>query len=235
MEGIYEWIRNITFYLIFMTVVENLLPNKKYEKYFRLFAGMILILLVLKPFTGGLRLDDKLAYYFEAISFKKEASELTAELSEMEGKRLENMVSQYEEAVNTDLASMAESSGFRCRKAEAVIEADEASESFGHVVSVYLLVRSEDSSDENGGNPGNGTGAEPGVGAENGTGAENSSNVEAVREVKPIKVELEPEVSSDPSAGRRQEDNSKLSGLRRKISEYYDLEEQDIEIQLENG
>ena len=37
-----------------MTVVTNLLPDKKYEKYFRLFAGMVLILLVLKPFTGGL-------------------------------------------------------------------------------------------------------------------------------------------------------------------------------------
>ena len=46
MEGLYEWIRNITYYLIFMTVVTNLLPDKKYEKYFRLFAGMVLILLV---------------------------------------------------------------------------------------------------------------------------------------------------------------------------------------------
>ena len=45
MEGLYEWIRNITYYLIFMTVVTNLLPDKKYEKYFRLFAGMVLILL----------------------------------------------------------------------------------------------------------------------------------------------------------------------------------------------
>ena len=83
MEGLYEWIRNITYYLIFMTVVTNLLPDKKYEKYFRLFAGMVLILLVLKPFTGGLRLDDKLAYYFESISFQKEASELSSQLTDM--------------------------------------------------------------------------------------------------------------------------------------------------------
>lgn len=127
MEELYEWIRNITFYLIFMTVVGNLLPNKKYEKYFRLFAGMVLILLVLKPFTGGLRLDDKLAYYFEAITFKSEASELTSELSEMEEKRLVSMIRQYEEAVETDLTQMADSSGFECEKAEAVIEKDRKS------------------------------------------------------------------------------------------------------------
>lgn len=138
MEGIYEWIRNITYYLIFMTVVTNLLPDKKYEKYFRLFAGMVLILLVLKPFTGGLRLDDKLAYYFEAISFQKEASELSAQISDMESVRLKSMVSQYEEAVEHDLRTMAESSGFVCVKAKALIDGDEKNARFGHVVSVSL-------------------------------------------------------------------------------------------------
>lgn len=224
MEGLYEWIRNITFYLIFMTVVGNLLPNKKYEKYFRLFSGMVLILLVLKPFTSGLRLEDKLAYYFESISFQKEASELTAELSEMEGKRLLNMVRQYEEAVEADLISMAEGAGFQCRKAEAVIEAEETSEAFGRVISVYLLVSSEENeSDMEGGS----------------TGASRASPdpdpVREIEEVNPVKIELDTFVSSGQTVYRRQEDNSKLGGLRRKISEYYDLEEQDIEIQLENG
>lgn len=222
MEGLYEWIRNITFYLIFMTVVGNLLPNKKYEKYFRLFSGMVLILLVLKPFTSGLRLEDKLAYYFESISFQKEASELTAELSEMEGKRLLNMVRQYEEAVEADLISMAEGAGFQCRKAEAVIEAEETSEVFGRVISVYLLVSSEENeSDMEGGS----------------TGASRASPdpVREIEEVNPVKIELDTFVSSGQTVYRRQEDNSKLGGLRRKISEYYDLEEQDIEIQLENG
>lgn len=222
MEGLYEWIRNITFYLIFMTVVGNLLPNKKYEKYFRLFSGMVLILLVLKPFTSGLRLEDKLAYYFESISFQKEASELTAELSEMEGKRLLNMVRQYEEAVEADLISMAEGAGFQCRKAEAVIEAEETSEAFGRVISVYLLVSSEENdSDMEGGS--------------SGANRASPDPVREIEEVNPVKIELDTFVSSGQTVDRRQEDNSKLGGLRRKISEYYDLEEQDIEIQLENG
>ncbi len=148
MEGIYEWIRNITYYLIFMTVVTNLLPDKKYEKYFRLFAGMVLILLVLKPFTGGLRLDDKLAYYFEAISFQKEASELSAQISDMESVRLKSMVSQYEEAVEHDLRTMAESSGFVCVKAKALIDGDEKNARFGHVVSVSLRLAFTDESPE---------------------------------------------------------------------------------------
>lgn len=234
MEGLYEWIRNITYYLIFMTVVTNLLPDKKYEKYFRLFAGMVLILLVLKPFTGSLRLDDRLAYYFESISFQKEASELSAQLTDMEGVRLKSMVSQYEEAVENDLRTMAESSGFVCRKAEAGIDGDEKKETFGHVVSVSLRLAPDSSgqTDQRGSN----SGIQP---------------VEPIEPVERIRVELSggsEEVSetagevypeaADASADRpdkRQEENSALAGLRRRIAEYYDLEEQDIEIQLENG
>lgn len=218
MEVFYEWIRNITYYLIFMTVVANLLPNKKYEKYFRLFAGMVLILLVLKPFTGGLRLDDKLAYYFESISFKKEASELTSRLSDMEEVRLKSMVNQYEEAVENDVKTMAESSGFVCKTAEAEIDGDDKSETFGRVAAVRLILSTEELKHIDG-----------------------SSSVRPVEPVEKIRVEMEggigeaSESAAEASSKNRQEENSALAGLRRRICEYYDLEEQDIEIQLENG
>ena len=43
MEALDTWVRNIVFYLIFMTFVTNLLPGKAYDRYFRLFTGMVLI------------------------------------------------------------------------------------------------------------------------------------------------------------------------------------------------
>lgn len=52
MEGIFEWVKGIAFYLILLTVVSHLIPGKKYEKYVRLFGGMILIILVIRPITG---------------------------------------------------------------------------------------------------------------------------------------------------------------------------------------
>lgn len=234
MEGFYEWIRGITYYLIFITVAVNLLPDKKYEKYIRFFSGMVLILLVLKPLTGGLRLDDKLAYYFESITFKKEAGELKGRISQMENQRLDAMISQYEEAVETDLKTMAEAEGFWCFQAEASIDREEESASFGHVVKVRLLLSMD---------------------------GENMSQiqkemlpVEQVRqvEVQSPKVELSggekdmveelpdeegtgEEKDTEEARKQKTEGNSRLSGLRRRIAEYYDLEEQDIEIQMENG
>ena len=43
------------FYLILMTTVLNFLPDRKYEKYLRLFTGMVFILLVFGPLGGSYR------------------------------------------------------------------------------------------------------------------------------------------------------------------------------------
>lgn len=225
MDQLYEWIRNITYYLIFITVAENLLPNKKYEKYIKFFAGMVLILLVLKPVTGGLRLDDRLAYSFEAISLKKEAGELSGKVSKMEETRLERMISGYEKAVGTDLETMAETAGFSCKKTSAKINSDQASERFGHVVKVSLVLAS---------------GKEEMEAEEAASVGSKIDPVKKVEDVKDIKITVKESDQSGekmPEDGKKEEqkENSSLSGLRRRIAEYYGLEEQDIEIQMEDG
>ena len=219
MEQLFDWIRSIIYYLIFITVVVNLLPNKKYEKYIRFFAGVVLILLVLKPITGGLRLDDTLAYYFESISLKNEAGELTGEIAKMEGQRLNKMMSKYEEAVSGDLKTMAASAGFGCSVSKAEISQDQDSKKFGHVVRVSLILTPEVQKGQEG----------------------EEEAVPAVKVIEPIKKVAKVEgvkiTGSPPEKEEkgRQEENSQVSGLRRKIAEYYDLEEQDIEIQVEDG
>ena len=50
MTAVYEWIRNLTAFFLFLSVMENLLPGQKYGKYIRLFAGMVLILLAVEHF-----------------------------------------------------------------------------------------------------------------------------------------------------------------------------------------
>lgn len=216
MEQLFEWIRSIIYYLIFITVVANLLPNKKYEKYIRFFAGMVLILLVLKPITGGLRLDDTLAYYFESISLKKEATELTGEIAKMDGQRLDKMITKYEDAVSGDLKAMAVSAGFSCNTSKAEINEDQDSKNFGHVVRVSLVLKPESVEGEEEAIP----------------AVEGMEPIQKVAKVEGIKI-----TPSPPSQGEnvRQEENSQVSGLRKKIAEYYGLEEQDIEIQVEDG
>ena len=57
MGAVSEWAGSILSFLIVITVIRGILPSKKYEPYLRLFSGLMLILLVLQPVTGGLGLE----------------------------------------------------------------------------------------------------------------------------------------------------------------------------------
>lgn len=144
MEGIYRWVSNIVYYLIFVTIITNLLPAGKYEKYLRLFAGCILILLVLQPLTGGLRLDEKINAIFRSVSFENEAGELKGRLDEMEQKRLDRVIGRYEEAAEDELLRLAREEGLEAAEASVVIEQDSRNPDFGKVKKIVLKFRKED-------------------------------------------------------------------------------------------
>ena len=78
--AVYEWIRNLVAFFLFLSVMENLLPGQKYGKYIRLFAGMVLILLVAEPFTSGFDLEEVLARSYENLVLRWEAGELQDDL-----------------------------------------------------------------------------------------------------------------------------------------------------------
>lgn len=44
-----DWLKNLVGYMLVVSVAMQMLPNKKYEQYLRLFTGFLLIVLVLQP------------------------------------------------------------------------------------------------------------------------------------------------------------------------------------------
>lgn len=217
-EGIYGWLRNITCYMLFMSVLDNLLPGKKYGKYLRLFAGMVLILLVVQPFTGGLRLEDRIAHYYEAFVFRYQAEDLKQELLGVEQQRLEQMIGQYEEAVEQDLSVMAEDAGLKVLVCQATICRETESEAFGTVDGIRLEVALAQ-------------------GTEHTKTATQKDSVEPVKQVEPVRIgEAQTQEETPPADRKRQEEErAAVAKLRRKIASYYNLEESYVEIQVVEG
>lgn len=48
-EFLNQWIQNITFYFIVVTLILQMIPNKEYRKYVQFITGLILILLLTEP------------------------------------------------------------------------------------------------------------------------------------------------------------------------------------------
>lgn len=225
MDAVYGWIRNLTGFFLFMSVIDNLLPNKKYGKYVQLFSGMILILLVLQPLTGSLRLEDRIAHYYESFVFRYQADDLQTEILGIEKQRLSQMIEQYEHAVEQDVAQMAEDMGFAVIKCSVSIDGNEGTERFGMVTDVSLNVSME--------------GENVGETMEEMI-EETTAWIGEIAPVEPVVVgraeaqEEERGVPDSYSKSRGQID-AEVGKLRRKIASYYSLEEMYVEIQIVEG
>lgn len=248
MEACYGWVQNLVGFFLFMTVIDNLLPGKSYRKYIRLFAGTVLILLVLKPLTGGLRLEEAIARAYESFVFQYQADDLQEELLGMEAKRLEQMIRQYEEAVAVDVEQIAAEEQLTVLDCQVTIDGDDQSETYGQVIEIQMMVAGTENGREGGSDE-----AGDWEASEESRGGNQIKPVEKVKiegpgeeTVEPVKIgkaeekaeaaEKMEDGGADPASGLP---HSELSGrilrLRRRLETYYDLEERYVEIQIAKG
>ncbi|MEF9940561.1 MAG: stage III sporulation protein AF [Clostridium sp.] len=149
MDGLYHWVSNIVYYLIMITMIINLLPSGKYEKYLQLFAGCILILLVIQPVTRGLRLEEKMAAIFENLTFENRAEEIQADLDGMENRRMKELIKNYENVAAKDIERMISAKGFEVKEVSVKIGEDEDNLDFGKIKQINAILRNSPPGQEN--------------------------------------------------------------------------------------
>lgn len=240
MDQVYDWVRNLTGYFLFMAVLENLLPGKKYAKYIKFFAGIVLILLVLQPIAGSTQLEEIVARHYEAFIFQNQADDLRREILGVEKQRLEQIFRQYEQAVENDVSQMAEDAGFAVKECRAVISGEEGTERFGTVTQITLRIYRD----------------------EDGEGKQEDKALPEQIRIDPVELEIRsgeqgseitlpgsqgseesmsesqiPEESGSRQILRRQQEEMRTAAgkLRRKIAAYYNLEDNYVEIQIAEG
>ena len=222
MEVITHWAGNIVSYLVFLTVLTGLLPAHKYEKYIRLFAGCILLLIVLKPLTDGLRLEERLNYLFTSLSFENEAGELKNEMDEIEVRRRNMVLSQYEAEASKEAVRVAAEAGFSVEKADVELEKDPESEQFASVRSVTVYVAGSEAGME--------------AGMEAAELEENQSSMIEIEKIPPIEISLEQEQKQgEPAAAQAVSwmNGEKIWELQQRLASFYQVEADHVEVRME--
>ena len=240
MGAVSEWAGSILSFLILITVIRGILPSKKYEPYLRLFSGLMLILLVLQPVTGGLGLEKQIDRAFEAFSFQMDHEELNTRVLGIEKERQEQILKIYENDVAGHVTAMAGEQGLQAESAQVEINGDPESTDYGKVVSVKVKLQS-----------GGATGKQEGlwkndevkevqpvqnievqsvqIGQEPETGVKNHSEEISGKALESTLQDQRAE--EDISRSASGENNSRILEFQRKVERYYGLESGAVEIQ----
>lgn len=99
-ELLYEWIRDIAFYTLLMTVVLHVLPEKSQRKYLQFFMGVVLIILVISPVLGFAGLERQLDEAYTMQTFDEELQRFREQQEAIEAeyqRHLEERITEAQE------------------------------------------------------------------------------------------------------------------------------------------
>lgn len=228
-ELLLDWARNILFFMVFLSVISHLLADRSYEKYIRFFAGMVLILITISPLKGGLDFQEQAGILFEEFSDFWEKQQAGEVLADVDKNRMEMFFSEYKKETEKRIGEMAEAEGFVYGGAEVTLQERSESSDYGRVEKIRLYLKKEENVDgeQNEGDTG---GLDKVKSSEKTEGrTDGESNVSVKVEVPDVKAGLSGKKKEIPETGSLQEQQ-----LKRKVAQYYGLEEACVEIWWED-
>ena len=228
-ELLLDWARNILFFMVFLSVISHLLADRSYEKYIRFFAGMVLILITISPLKGGLNFQEQAGILFEEFSDFWEKQQAGEVLADVDKNRMGMFFSEYKKETEKRIGEMAEAEGFVCRGVEVTLQERSESSDYGRVEKIRLHLKKEENVDEEE-NEGDTGGLDKVKSSEKTEGrTDGESNVSVKVEIPDVKAGLSGKKKEIPETGSLQEQQ-----LKRKVAQYYGLEEACVEIWWED-
>lgn len=145
--GIYEWIKNIAFYIILVTVVMNVIPNHNYKKYINLFTGMVMIILVLAPISKLLQINTRLDTNFIKNMYSQELNSLKINSVDASNQSTTQIFDEYKNEIGTQVEKIVNEEGYYMVEADVEMNEDMESEEYGNLESIDLVIATEEQED----------------------------------------------------------------------------------------
>ena len=111
MDKLLEYIRNIGYFLILMSLVTNVMPDNSYKKYCRMFCGIILVVLVINPFYEFMNFDGDIKDIFVTADYESQVKELEIQIKMKESSTKERAINEYENLIVKEVQGLANIEG----------------------------------------------------------------------------------------------------------------------------
>ncbi len=142
MNGIKGYIGNIFCIYIIMSVLENVISNEKYARYMKLFAGVVMIIVVAGPILGVLNRDS---FSFDGSIFSgyEISDDVYASILNAEKGRNDEIINLYCDSVADRVRDYLDGTDYELASCDVRLDLDEDSESYGKIVLLDItLVKS---------------------------------------------------------------------------------------------
>ncbi len=140
MEYFVRWIKNIAVFYVIASLILNIIPGEKYKRYIKLFLGVVMVILLIKPLGRLTGLDGRFAELFEEGSYKSMSADLRAELALADEARIKLITEEFEKKISLDIKEYVESLGAVYIASEAEIDTDPRSSGYGGIARISVSV-----------------------------------------------------------------------------------------------
>lgn len=112
MDAIFGWVKTLIFFSLFLTIFMQLIPEKKYRKYIRFFAGMIFIILAVSPVFKFFSKGSLSENIFEQFAYRQESEKVSLDFEYMESRQQEYYQEQVKNTASELIGEAASEQGF---------------------------------------------------------------------------------------------------------------------------
>lgn len=142
--GIYQWIKNIAFYMILVTAVMNVIPNNNYKKYINLFTGIIMIILVVSPISSLLGMSTRLDTNYIKNIYNQELSNIKVDAYQISETSSSKLLEEYKEEISNQVEEIVNKEGYYVVEANVVMNEDRDSEDYGSLEGIQVVLSEEE-------------------------------------------------------------------------------------------
>lgn len=137
-----EWVQNLVVFLLFMTMVEQLIPDTKYRKYIRLTMGLVLILVLLTPLLKSMGMEEEIYRNFIKGNIQTSATDARVRGKIFDADSLFN--EGYINLIYEEVRAYFDSNGMIVKYCELDVNEDSESEDYGKIYSMQIGVLPKD-------------------------------------------------------------------------------------------
>jgi stage III sporulation protein AF len=140
-EFLKSWVLNIVTLVVFIVLLEILVPNGKIKKFVNLTSGFILIIAIINPLLSVMNRGIDLKSFHLADSNWIDRQEIQKSSQLLEEKQMKQVTEVYRKKIILQIEERAkEASGVKNLKADVILNEDYQSASFGDIKRVYLIL-----------------------------------------------------------------------------------------------